>query len=125
MRAFGRTKSRGRSMHNALPSVVDRKRTILRMFTLRRRRINHEPAVETFRRPQLVLRNLMTHRARHSILGLGVILFILIEWKMRKNLPFAAFDLGLKSRNRHMADRTFVLDRSNRFRMIDRFAPYA
>src|SRR5882762_2373540 len=122
MRAFGGTKSRGRSMHNALPSVVDCKRAVLRVFALRRRRINHEPAVETFRRAQLVLRNLMTHRARHAILGLRVILFVLIEWKVRKNLPLATFHLGLKASNRHMADRTLVLDGSNRLRMIDRFA---
>src|SRR5712672_4800131 len=44
---------------------------------------------------------------------------------MRKNLSLAAFHLGLKASNRHMANRTFVLDRRNRFRMIDRFAPYA
>src|SRR5712672_4521189 len=44
---------------------------------------------------------------------------------MRKNLSLAAFHLGLKASNRHMADRTFILDRSNRFRMVDRFAPHA
>src|SRR6266403_86649 len=112
-------------MHNALPTIVDRKRAILRMFTLRRWRINHESTVETFRRAQLVLRNLMTHRARHAILGLRVILFVLIEWKMRRNLSLVAFHLGLKARNRHVADRTFVLDRSNRLRMINRFATHA
>src|SRR5712671_4093599 len=102
MRALGRTKSRGRSMHNALPTVVDRKRAILRMFTLRRWRINHEPTVETFRRPELVLRNLMTHRARHAIFGLRVILFVLVKRKVRKNLSLAAIYLGLKASNRHM-----------------------
>src|SRR6266404_2061238 len=112
-------------MHNALPTIVDRKRAILRMFTLRRWRINHESTVETFRRAQLVLRNLMTHRARHAIFGLRVIFFVLVKWKMRKNLPLAAFHLGLKASNRHMADRTFILNRSNRLRMIDRFAPHA
>src|SRR6266478_1417180 len=111
MRALGRTKSRRRGMHNALPSVVDCKRTVLRVLALRRWRINHESTIETFRRPELVLRNLMTHRARHAILGLRVILFVLIEWKMRKNLSLVAFHLGLKARNRHVADRTFVLDR--------------
>src|SRR5882762_9010791 len=125
MRAFSRTKSRGRSMHNPLPSVVDCKRTILRVLALRRRRINHESTVETFRRAQLVLRNLMTHRARHAIFGLRVILFVLIEWKMRKNLTLATFHLGLKARNRHMADRTLVLDGSNRLRMIHRFEAHA
>src|SRR6266436_3997323 len=44
---------------------------------------------------------------------------------MRKNLPLAAVYLGLKTGNRHMADRTLVLDRRNRFGMIDRFAPHA
>src|SRR6266403_255358 len=111
MAPFARTKSRGRSMHNALPTVVDRKRTVLRVLALRRRRINYEPAIETFRRAQLVLRNLMTHRARHAIFGLSVVLLVLIEWKMRKNLSFAAFHLGLKASNRHMANRTFILDR--------------
>src|ERR1700758_688091 len=106
MRSFRRPKAGGRSMHNALPSVIDRKRAILWMFPLRRRWINHKSAVETFRSPQLVLRNLMTHRARHAVLGLGVILFVLIERKMRKNLPLAALHFGLKARNRHMAYRT-------------------
>src|SRR6267378_3813062 len=100
MRAFSRTKSRGRSMHNPLPSVVDCKRAVLRVFALRRRRINHESAVETFGSAQLVLRNLMTHRARHAIFSFRVILFVLIEWKMRENLPLVAFQLGLKARNR-------------------------
>src|SRR5258706_13317274 len=44
---------------------------------------------------------------------------------MRKNLPLAAVYLGLKASNRHMANRTFILDRRNRFRVIDRFAPNA
>src|SRR5258708_4242074 len=44
---------------------------------------------------------------------------------MRKNLSLAAFHLGLKAGNRHMANRTFILNRSNRLRMIDRFAPHA
>src|SRR5882724_9130703 len=125
MRAFSRTKSRGRSMHNPLPSVVDCKRTVLRVLALRRRRINHESAVETFRAAQLVLRNLMTHRARHAILSLSVILFVLVKRKMQKNLSLATVHLGLKSSNRHVANRTFILDRRNRFRMIDRFAPHA
>src|SRR5712672_2062857 len=125
MRRFRGTKSCRRSMHNALPSVIDRKRAILRMLPLRRWRINHESPVETFRSPQLVLRNLMTHRTRHAVLGLSVILLVLIEWKVRKNLPLVAFHLGLKARNRHMADRTFILDRRHRLRMINRFAPHA
>src|SRR6266446_578880 len=125
MRAFGRTKSRGRSMHNALPTVVDRKRTVLWVLALRRWRINHESTVETFRSPQLVLRNLMTHRARHAIFGLRVIPFILVKRKVRKNLSLAAFHLGLKAGNRHMADRTFIFDRRNRLRVVDRFATHA
>src|SRR5258707_14890168 len=112
-------------MHNALSSGVDRKRAILRVLALRRRRINNESSVETFGSAQLFLRNLVTHRARHAIFGLRIVLFVLIKWKMRKNLPLAALYLCLKAGNRHMADRAFVLYGSDRFRMIDRFAPHA
>src|SRR3984893_14534895 len=125
MRIFGGTKSSGGRMHNALSSRVDSKRAILRVLALRRRRIHNESSVETFGSAQLFLRNLVTHRARHAIFRLRVILLVLIKWQMRKNLALPAFQLCLKASNRHMADRAFVLYGSDRFRMIDRFAPHA
>src|SRR5258707_13461296 len=104
MLIFRRAAPSGGRMHNALTSGVDRKGAILRVLALRRRRIDNESPVETFGSAQLFLRNLVTHRARHAIFGLRVVLLVLIKWKMRKNLPLAAFHLGLKARDRHVAD---------------------
>src|ERR1700676_3014363 len=113
MRIFRRPKSRGGRMHNALSSGIDRKRTVFRMLTLRRRRIDDESSVETFRSAQLFFRNLVTHRARDAIFRLGVVLVVSIKWQMRKDLPLATLQLRLKTRNGHVTDRAFVLYRSD------------
>src|SRR5258708_35666349 len=67
----------------------------------------------------------MTHRASHTIFGLGVPLVVRIEWTMRKDLPLASLQLRLKAGNRHVADRAFVLNSSHGFWMIHRFTPHA
>src|ERR1700680_3399620 len=112
-------------MHDALPPRLDSKRPVLRVLALRRRRLNDESSVEAFGCPELFVSDLMANRASHAVFGFRVVLFVLIKWKVRKNLALATLQLCLEARNRHVADRAFVLYRSHRFWMIDRFAPHA
>src|SRR5581483_10013024 len=78
----------------------------------------HETAVEALTRPQFLFPDLMAYRTGDPVLRFTAVLFIVLEWQVRKDLALLTAQPGFVARNRHVTDGTLVFDIRFRFRMI-------
>src|SRR5438128_8252119 len=114
-----------RGLHDALLSGLNRNGTVLRMGSGRSRGFDHKPAIETLSSPQLFPADLVTHRAGHAIFSRSGFLSVSLKRQKGKDLGLAALPFCLIVRHGHVASGADVFNVGARFRMVDRFSPYA
>src|SRR6516225_8305954 len=110
VRARRGTESTGGGVHDVLLAQLDHIGAVFVVIVFQGRRINDEVADVAFRCAQALRADLMADGAGDAIFGGSIVLLVGTERKMGEDLTQLAMQLGFVSRNRHVADRTFILD---------------
>src|SRR3954464_10701835 len=103
MRRLCRTESAGRRLHDVPLGGLNLERPEFRMIMFREWRFDKEAAVEAFRLPKILFRDLMANRAGHAVFRAGVFLGIAIKREVHEDLSQLSFLFSFISRHGHVA----------------------
>ena len=121
--AFGRPERRRRP-HDRRASFVDLERAVDMALPGQRLLVDLEAANEAVASAQILIRDLVAHRAGHTVVRQSIVQRIQVGREMRKRIPVAARKPGFVSHHRHVADGAFVLDVRGCHWMIERLTPH-